>query len=553
MSIHSNSSRLASAFALSVVILLGARQLGTAQDTEESTPPTDASATSEAADTPAGEGSETAAAQGTVTGEQAQTALTEGQEALDKGDFEKAFKDFTTVLQWGALNPYTDQGIFAVLIGYTGRGQALAGLEEYEAALQEFKGALDQNRDFTPALISRGNMYLELGAADQALPDFEAAVKAARADLRAQFGLGKAYVLLGGWQQAIKPLSRVLDAEPELAEAYRLRGSAYAAMFKNREAIQDLERAVSLNPQDYEAYFTLGMVYLRDEQYEPAIGQLQKSIDNYKPKKADDELPYLQGYLTLSTAYIELGKTLKDDAAKKAQYQTALDVAQKLLYLYDEKNPTLAPYRAIVLYSRASAERMLDDLDTAITTLSEAIELNPDLSEAYFKRGVCYHLLGEDRMAIADFVQSANTNANFEDPRANLWEGFTYAKLGEYHEAIRAYGKAISASDRYTPAFVNRGLAYMKLGQYDKAVADFNEAIRLNPTEAEHYFKRGLAYKEQRELEKASNSFASAIEKNDQHTGAYRHMALTQQALGRTELANEYRQKAEALATQSTR
>ena len=92
----------------------------------------------------------------------------------------------------------------------------------------------------------------------------------------------------------------------------------------------------------------------------------------------------------------------------------------------------------------------------------------------------------------------------------------------------------------------------MKLGQYDKAVADFNEAIRLNPTEAEHYFKRGLAYKELRELEKASNSFASAIEKNDEHAGAYRHMALTQQALGRTELANEYRQKAEALAESRT-
>jgi Tfp pilus assembly protein PilF len=95
---------------------------------------------------------------------------------------------------------------------------------------------------------------------------------------------------------------------------------------------------------------------------------------------------------------------------------------------------------------------------------------------------------------------------------------------------------------------VNRGLAYLKLGEHEKAVADFNEAIRLDPLQAEHYFKRGLAYKELRDLEKASSSFASAIQFNDKHAAAYHHMASTLQSLGRTELANEYRQKAGALA-----
>jgi tetratricopeptide (TPR) repeat protein len=336
-----------------------------------------------------------------------------------------------------------------------------------------------------------------------------------------------------------------LEAHPDHAEAHRLRGTAYAALFNTPEGIADLEEAIRLNPDDYEAYFTLGMVYLRDEKFTEATDQLRKSIEHYKPKPGQDDSPYLQGYLTLSSAYVEQGKATKDEAAKKAAFQAAVDTAKDLLAQYDEKNPNLGPYRAAVLYSRGVGERMLGQLGKAVHTFSEAIQLNPELSEAYFRRGICFHLLGEDKMAIADFVRSANIN--FTDPRANLWEGFTHAKQGDYHEALRAYGNAIAASDRYIPAYVNRGLAYMNLGEYDKAVADFNDAIRLEPANAEHYFKRGVAYERLNDHEKAAASFASAIEFNDKHAAAYRHMASTMQTLGRSELANEYRQKAESL------
>ena len=149
-------------------------------------------------------------------------------------------------------------------------------------------------------------------------------------------------------------------------------------------------------------------------------------------------------------------------------------------------------------------------------------------------------------MAISDFESAAHLDAG--DPRANLWEGFTYAKLGDYQQALRAYGDAIAASDRFTPAYYNRGLAYMMLGNYKKAIADFNDAIRLEPANAEYYFKRGLAYEQMGDHQKASESFAAAIEFDKKHAGAHRHMADVLQKLGRSELATQYRQKADQLA-----
>jgi tetratricopeptide (TPR) repeat protein len=301
-----------------------------------------------------------------------------------------------------------------------------------------------------------------------------------------------------------------------------------------------------LNPDDHETYFTLGIVYLRAEDYQHAVEQLAKAIEHYKPKAGQEDLPYVQGYLTLATAYIELGKTTKDEAARKAAYHSAIATGDKLLKQLDTKNPQYAQAHAAALYACGVAERMLGEYGTAIKTFSQAIELNPALGDAYFRRGICFHLLGEDKMAISDFEQAAHIS--FDDPRANLWAGFTYAKLGDYHKALRAYGDAIAASDRYTPAYYNRGLTYMALGEYEKAIADFDEAMRLDPTKADYYFKRGVAHEKLKDYKEASESFATAIEFDNRHAGAYRHMADALQALGRTELAAEYRQKADQLA-----
>ena len=137
---------------------------------------------------------------------------------------------------------------------------------------------------------------------------------------------------------------------------------------------------------------------------------------------------------------------------------------------------------------------MMGQLGDAVKGFTEAIKLNPDLAEAYFRRGICFFEMDEADLALADFKNASSLA--YQDPRSRLWEGFTEAKLKNYYEAIRAYGEAIAESNRYTPAYVNRGLAYMMVGDYTKALADFNDAIRIEPTESDHYFKRGVGLRE---------------------------------------------------------
>jgi tetratricopeptide (TPR) repeat protein len=480
--------------------------------------------------------------------------LEKAEAALKAGDFATAldaFNDAGNAAKQGLAKGDADNQKYLAAAAI-GRGRAETGLGQYDAAEKDIRSLLQEDSTYVPALVALGQLKLESGNAEDAVDQFRNALKGESGNMDALFGLGKSLVLLGHGDEAILPLTRVITANPKNAEAYRLRGSANAAVFKNKQALEDVHKAIELNPDDYESYFTLGALQLRAEDYHGAVDQFGKAIEHYKPKPGHEDEPFFQGYLTRASAYIELGKLApKDSAEQKAAYQASFDECQKIIKQLDEKNPSQVRGVAAALFSRGVAERMLGQLGAAIRTLTHAIELRsttapddstgPFLGDAYYRRGICFHLIGEDKMAISDFESSAHLVSG--DPRANLWEGFTYAKIGDYQQALRAYGDAIAASDRFTPAYENRARTYMMMGNYKKAIADFNDAIRLDPVNAEYYFNRGVAYELSGDQKKASESFSAAIEFDKTHSAAHRHMIDVLEKMNRKELAEQYRKK----------
>src|SRR5207248_832955 len=133
--------------------------------------------------------------------------------------------------------------------------------------------------------------------------------------------------------------------------------------------------AIQLKPDDFEAYFSLGIVNLRHEDYQSAVDNFGKAIQFYKPKPGQEDQPFSQGFLVRSSTFIELGKVAKDPAAQKAAYQAGKDEAQKLIDQLEAKNPAHAKVMAEALFDRGVAERMLGQIDTAIRSLTQAIEL----------------------------------------------------------------------------------------------------------------------------------------------------------------------------------
>ena len=127
-----------------------------------------------------------------------------------------------------------------------------------------------------------------------------------------------------------------------------------------------------------------------------------------------------------------------------------------------------------------------DQDEKAVETLQEAIKLDPELAEAYFRLGLAYVAVGKDqeaedayKKAIEKYKKYLETNK--EDAEAHYNMGQAYAGLRLYSEAVREYRQATRLKDDDSDMFYDLGTALSKLAQYDEAVAAFSKSLDIDP------------------------------------------------------------------------
>ncbi len=115
-----------------------------------------------------------------------------------------------------------------------------------------------------------------------------------------------------------------------------------------------------------------------------------------------------------------------------------------------------------------------DEFDQSIIEYTKALDIDPNLTQAYNNRGVAYAQEGSLSRAIADFTMAIANN--FNDAEAYNNRGHAYAEQGNFSQAIADYTRAIRIDAFYVKAYNNRELVFYKLGEYDKAWADVHTA-----------------------------------------------------------------------------
>ncbi len=166
-----------------------------------------------------------------------------------------------------------------------------------------------------------------------------------------------------------------------------------------------------------------------------------------------------------------------------------------------------------VFFSRGNAYLFKGEVDRAIADYDRAIELKPDLAEAYNNRGNAYWNKGEVDRAIADYDRAIELKPDYAEAYYN--RGIAYRNKGEVDRAIADYDRAIELKPDYAEAYNNRGIAYWNKGEVDRAIADYDRAIELKPDDAEAYYNRGIAYKMQGNTDQARADFEKSLELSD--------------------------------------
>jgi tetratricopeptide (TPR) repeat protein len=435
---------------------------------------------------------------------------------------------------------------------YVGRADALRELEDYSNALTLYRQAESINPKIPGIYLGRGICYREIGEINLALNDFNNAMELDRSNPEVAANLGD---LLANKVQdptsALRVLDKAAELDPNNAEVFRNRGFAHAQLRHFDEAEADMAKSVELKSDDFETYSMQANIYLfqdKPEKLPLAIEALSKAVETYKPKETTDPKTYVQGLLLRSDANLKLATNPRTPEGEREDYfKNVIADADAVL----AEAPDQYPLSGQALYRKGVALRMEGLYGEAIKAFTDAIQQLPPgesgsyAPEAYLKRGICWHMQGENRLARGDFQQAGSMD--YTDPRPHLWTGFTYDEEGDFRSAIDAFGEAISKNPNFSLPYINRGLAYIQLKEFQRAADNFTEATRVDPTNPENHLKRGHTYMMTEEYEKAFNAYDLAQQYDKNSATAFAGAARALRALGRDAAAETYESRAQEL------
>ena len=114
---------------------------------------------------------------------------------------------------------------------------------------------------------------------------------------------------------------------------------------------------------------------------------------------------------------------------------------------------------------------------TKIKYFSKALDLAPNLTGTYEKRGVLYFFQGKFDNVIQDF----QTYIKLSPPKAKAYRMLKmgYLKSRNYQSAIYNFTRAIELYTKQASFYSNRAEAHFVSGNYDPTILDSTKAIEL--------------------------------------------------------------------------
>jgi len=160
--------------------------------------------------------------------------------------------------------------------------------------------------------------------------------------------------------------------------------------------------------------------------------------------------------------------------------------------------------------------------EKAIGAYTDAIEIYPQFSEAFYQRALLYRNLSENQKAILDYDQAIKLDKNEANYYAS--RGACHYDINNLKLAMKDFDRVIklnpSPSTLYT-AYAVRGSIYERNGEDEKALQDYTQAIKINTKAVDLYFRKGLINRRLRNYKESVDDFCNVIDLNSDHADAY--------------------------------
>ncbi len=157
-------------------------------------------------------------------------------------------------------------------------------------------------------------------------------------------------------------------------------------------------------------------------------------------------------------------------------------------------------------------------VDSAINSLSKAVELNSEYAESHYKLGLAHAKKGNHEDATHAFNKvielSKNNGHAKEIDISDVYYrlGLCYGKQDKVDNGIEMLIEALKITDDNAKTHFQLGLLYDKARKHGESIKAYKTAIELDPQREKYYYSLGLAYEANGEHDKSIEAFRMAME-----------------------------------------
>ncbi|GAB5539237.1 MAG: hypothetical protein Salg2KO_13400 [Salibacteraceae bacterium] len=184
----------------------------------------------------------------------------------------------------------------------------------------------------------------------------------------------------------------------------------------------------------------------------------------------------------------------------------------------------------------------LEDYQTAITYLKQALSLEPENEDAIYELAYCFELSKEYEDSISTFTKIIDKAPYNEHAWFNL--GASYQAIGDFSKAATAFDYAIVIDENFHAAYFNKANVLVQLKRYEDAIELYKRALAFEILDTLIYFYIGDCYDSLEQHRMALTYFEKAIKKDEEMAEAWLAASSSLDMLGRELEALEYAKKA---------
>lgn len=386
----------------------------------------------------------------------------------------------------------------------------------FDEAETDFLSSLKYNDTLAAAHIELGELYEVVKQYDKARKEYDAALDVSPRLTDACFHLANLQFAQDHFTEAESLYHRTLTLDPTFDEAYVLLGRLVLAQKKPfPDAMHYFQKAVKADSTSREGLLWRGLMYAELGEPVKSFNDWSALVRNYPNQPF---FLYMRGYLQIETGDLDNafadfrraitavpensdkfvgGQTILD---KRIDLQSAARVLIKKLYGFKEPELTylkngfcfLLAMRyqgainwlmkvktpsGIVSLLRGITFEHAGLHDMALTEYSKAIELDPELLDAYKKRAIYEMEMNAFPGAIADINQMIRLDP--ESTFSYKLRGIAQALSGYCTEAVPDLTRFIESDSSDRESFKTRAYCYEKNQQWLEAGTDYMMAFHL--------------------------------------------------------------------------